>query len=434
MDKAIILKELINSNDEASIIETIIAIGQADDYDEEVIKLLCDLITHSDSGVRDVAVRTLYDLKDDWARLAAQIIVPNITSKSIELRNTAGDILVRLGEPAAQYIINYLQNPDPDVRKFACDLLGLMNTRHLASYIHPLLDDHDENVVQAAIETLGNYQDETIIDKLVQIYNTRPEQKPNVVEAFGKIGSQKAIDFLLFALTDEKDEFMKTAIIDALSINCDDLEVAKDLFSKIEELSETIQIIILKTVAAIFFRHNETFVLPDHLRYLAYKALFDDDDDIRAAGLIALGDTYRKDDIPSIMNEIFKENSDTQSFVLERLLKYNTPELIKEFFRTFYNEIVNRSMIGCDIDFLSILNYLWDEARDENKDALLDVIFDNLMICKASECSSVIELFMKIDEELTTKKIKELYNKGTKEQKEFIEEVLSDVGLIMIIN
>lgn len=434
MDKARLLKELQESNDISSLIEAIIAIGQAEDYDEEVIKLLCDFINHSDSGVRDVAVRTLYDLKNEWASLAAQIIVPNITSKNIELRNTAGDILVHLGEPAAPFVINYLQNPDPDVRKFACDLLGLMNTKHLASYIHPLLDDHDENVVQAAIETLGNYQDETIIDKLVQIYNTKQEQKPNVIEAFGKIGSSKAIDFLLFALTDEKDEFMKTAIIDALSINCDDIEVAKELLAKIEDVSETIQIIILKTVAAIFFRHNESFVLPDHLRYLAYKALFDDDDDIRAAGLIALGETYKKDDIPSIMNEIFKDNSDTQSFVLERLLKYNTPELIKHFFRTFYNEIINRSMIGCDIDFLSILNYLWDEAPDENKVAVIDVIFDNLMICKASECSSVVELFMKIDEERTTKKIKELYNKGSKEQQEFIEDVLNEAGLNMIIN
>ncbi len=429
MDKARLIKELNEGNETSLLIETIISIAQTNDFDEDVVKSLCELITHDDSGVRDVAVRALCDLKGDLARLAAEIIAPHILSQNIELRNTAGDILAHLGEPSAEFLLNYLDNPDPDVRKFACDLFGLINTRHLAHRIHPLLDDHDENVVQAAIETLGNYQDESIIEKLVKIYNTKEDQKPNVIEALGKIGSRKAIDFLIFALTDEKDDFLKTEIIDALSINCDDIEVARQLFSKIEEVSETIQIIILKTVAAISFRLGEDFTLPDNLRYLAYKALFDDDDDIRAAGLIALGNLFVKDDFPSLMNEIFKGNSDTQSFVLEKLLKYNSPEIIKDFFKAFYNEIINRSMIGCDIDFLSLLTYLWDETPDSNKFAVIDVIFDNLIVCKSIECSSVVELLFKLDYQKSIDKIKQLYVVSDDNNKEFIEELLNDAGI-----
>lgn len=429
MDKALLIKELNEANDTALLIETIISIAQTNDFDENVVKSLCELITHNDSGVRDVAVRALCDLKGDLARLAAQIIAPNIVSPNIELRNTAGDILAHLGESSAEFLLDYLENPDPDARKFACDLLGLINTRHLAHKIHPLLDDPDENVVQSAIETLGNYQDESIIEKLVKIYNTKEDQKPNVIEALGKIGSRKAIDFLIFVLTDEKDDFLKTEIIDALSINCDDIEVARQLFSKIDEVSETIQIIILKTVAAISFRLGEEFVLPDYLRYLAYKALFDDDDDIRAAGLIALGNVFIKDDIPSIMNEIFKGNSDTQSFVLEKLLKYNSPEIIKEFFKAFYNEIINRAMIGCDIDFLSLLTYLWEDTPTSNKNVVIDVIFDNLIICKSIECSSVVELLFKLDSQKSIIKVKELYQNSDDNNREFIEELLSDAGI-----
>lgn len=429
MDKARLIKELNEGNETSLLIETIISIAQTNDFDEDVVKSLCELITHHDSGVRDVAVRALSDLKGDLARLAAEIIAPNILSHNIELRNTAGDILAHLGEPSAEFLLNYLENPDPDVRKFACDLFGLINTRHLAHKIHPLLDDPDENVVQAAIETLGNYQDESIIEKLVKIYNTKEDQKPNVIEALGKIGSRKAIDFLIFALTDEKDDFLKTEIIDALSINCDDIEVARQLFSKIEEVSETIQIIILKTVAAISFRLGEEFTLPSHLRYLAYKALFDDDDDIRAAGLISLGNTYLKDDFPSLMNEIFKGNSDTQSFVLEKLLKYNSPEIIKDFFKTFYNEIINRSMIGCDIDFLSLLTYLWDETPEENKLAIIDVVVDNLIICKSIECSSTLELLFKLDNQKLIDKIKKIYIISEDTNKEYIQELFDNAGL-----
>ncbi|MEJ5245536.1 MAG: HEAT repeat domain-containing protein [Bacteroidota bacterium] len=429
MDKARLIKELNEGNETSLLIETIISIAQTNDFDEDVVKSLCELITHDDSGVRDVAVRALCDLKGNLARLAAEIIAPHILSHNIELRNTAGDILAHLGEPSAEFLLNYLDNPDPDVRKFACDLFGLINTRHLAHRIHPLLDDPDENVVQAAIETLGNYQDEAIIEKLVKIYNTKEDQKPNVIEALGKIGSRKAIDFLIFALTDEKDDFLKTEIIDALSINCDDIEVARQLFSKIEEVSETIQIIILKTVAAISFRLGEEFTLPDNLRYLAYKALFDDDDDIRAAGLISLGNVFVKDDFPSLMNEIFKGNSDTQSFVLEKLLKYNSPEIIKDFFKAFYNEIINRSMIGCDIDFLSLLTYLWDETPDNNKYAVIDVIFDNLIVCKSIECSSAVELLFKLDYQKSIEKIKQLYVISDDNNKEYIEELFNNAGI-----
>ncbi len=429
MDKALLIKELNEADDTTLLIETIISIAQTNDFDEDVVKSLCELITHDDSGVRDVAVRALCDLKGDFARLASEIIAPNILSKNVELRNTAGDILAHLGEASAEFLSSYLDNPDPDVRKFACDLLGLINTRHLAHKIYPLLDDPDENVVQAAIEALGNYQDESIIEKLVKIYNTKEDQKPNVIEALGKIGSRKAIDFLIFALTDEKDDFLKTEIIDALSINCDDIEVARQLFSKIDEVSETIQIIILKTVAAISFRLGEEFVLPDNLRYLAYKALFDDDDDIRAAGLIALGNVFIKDDIPSIMNEIFKGNNDTQSFVLEKLLKYNSPELIKEFFKAFYNEIINRSMIGCDIDFLSLLTYFWDETPENNKYIVIDGIFDNLIVCKSIECSTVVELLFKLDSQKSSAKIKKLFEISDDNNKEFIEELLHNAGI-----
>jgi len=86
-------------------------------------------------------------------------------------------------------------------------------------------------------------------------------------------------------------------------------------------------------------------------------------------------------------------------------------------------------MIGCDIDFLSLLTYLWEDTPTSNKNVVIDVIFDNLIICKSIECSSVVELLFKLDSQKSIIKVKELYQNSDDNNREFIEELLSDAGI-----
>lgn len=423
MDITTALKQLKESNDSQVLIEAIYSIANEGNIDSQSVLLLAGFIKSNDRGVKDAAVRVLSELKEDNASFASQLLAPYILDENIEIRNLAGDILIRIGAPAAKYLVNYLNNSDHDVRKFACDILGLLDTREYANDIKPLLKDKDENVVQSAIEALGNYQDATCVASLIEIYNKMPEQKPNVIEALGKIGSKESIDYLLDYLSSENDEFLKTTIIDALSINCDDIEVARKLFDKIEEMGETIQTIILKTVSAIAFRLGETIELPQRLRYLSYKALFDDDDDIRAAGLLALGNIYTTDDFPSIFNEIFKNNPDTQSLVLERLLTYNNPEVVKQFFKMLCNEVAARATVSCDIDFLSLLVYMWEFLSADSRASTIDALISSILECRTSDHEEIFELLSKLDMNLTVEKLLLNYSNSSTEQKEIIEEL-----------
>ncbi len=423
MDIAAALEQLKTSSDYQTLIEAIAYISSEGKADEQSITRFVELIKSSDRGVKDAAARAISDLRGDDATFAAKLISAYILDSNIEVRNLAGDILIKMGAPAAEHLLEYLSHHDHDVRKFACDILGLLDTRQYADYIKPLLKDEDENAVQSAIEALGNYQDESSVELLIEIYDSTPDQKPNVIEALGKIGSQAAIDKLLHALTHETDEFLKTAVIDALSASCEDIDVARKLLSKIEEVSEATQLIVLKTVVAIAFRLGESIELPQHLRYLSYKALFDNDDDVRAAGLLALGDIYTPDDFPSIFNELFNNNPDTQSVVLEKLLMHNSPQIIKRFFKTLCAEVASKEALSCGIDFLSLLDYMWSDAPEDSKAATISALAENMIEIQHSDYREIFELLNKLDMSLTEETVRAIYQTSPDAQKEMITEL-----------
>lgn len=416
-----LLSEYSRSDDKIELIESILKFNEPN---EIMLQAMVDLLGDDDPWLKDYIARYLSELVEPKASIAAKVLSPLVLTTKLELRNLAGDLLIRLGKPSGAFMIEYLRSDDIDVRKFACDILGLVDTRELNIHILPLLDDADDNVVQSAIEALGNYQDETSIAKLIELYNVNPEHKAIIIEALGKIGSLEAMNHLLHFLDIEQDEFLQSAIIDSLALNCEDIEIANSLFETIEKASPQIQIIILKTVSAIAFRLDVSLVLPDSLRPLSYKALFDNDPDLRAAGLLSLGYIYRSDDFPSLFNEIFNNNADTQSLILERLLLHNSPQIIREFFKAFCHSSNLRSSISCDIDFISLMSYLWNEVTETNKIEVISVIIDTLFTCKQSDFDTTFELLIKLDTVRTNELLNKFYNRSSRAIQLLVEDVV----------
>jgi len=118
------------------------------------------------------------------------------------------------------------------------------------------------------------------------------------------------------------------------------------------QYSSELQVILLKTIYAISYRLEEQIELPENLRYVAHKALSEEDIDFRGAGLVALGNIYYFQDIPFLVGEAIRKLPDTQQLILTNLLSYSSPEVVKEFFG-LYCSMCNRNMEHSD--FLSLI-------------------------------------------------------------------------------
>ena len=106
------------------------------------------------------------------------------------LRNSAVEILERLGERAVPSLCEHVGDADQDVRKFVIDILGAIGSRSAVPHLIAALGDPDPNVSAAAIETLGKIGDVQVVPHLLQVLSANePLLVFTVLEALAKIGA-----------------------------------------------------------------------------------------------------------------------------------------------------------------------------------------------------------------------------------------------------
>ncbi|MGI6367340.1 MAG: HEAT repeat domain-containing protein [Anaerolineae bacterium] len=104
---------------------------------------------------------------------------------------------------------------DPDIRRQACEALGLMpDERSLAPLIRRMVDS-EFAVREAAARALGQMGDPRAIDSLAAVVESEQEDlSPIAIEALGYIGTEDAVPTLLLCLSDEP---LAEVAIEALS-------------------------------------------------------------------------------------------------------------------------------------------------------------------------------------------------------------------------
>ncbi|PLX72165.1 MAG: hypothetical protein C0615_12680 [Desulfuromonas sp.] len=130
------------------------------------------------------------------------------------LRNTAVEILIRLGALSTPHLIKEIASDDHDVRKFALDILGeIPDERSVAPMIEALKDD-DGNVRAAAAENLGKLGAAEAVAPLLEAMET-PDLlfRFTILEALGQINVEVPVERLL-AYSDDK--LLRKALLDCL--------------------------------------------------------------------------------------------------------------------------------------------------------------------------------------------------------------------------
>jgi hypothetical protein len=371
-------------------------------YSNESLNALILGLLDFDNGVKDICARGLLSMPKELQYQAALNTSTFIKNKNIEIRNLAADILLHLGDRALDVLINFFSDEDPDNRKFACDIVGRIQNRKSIPYIVLLLDDDNINVVASAIEALGNLKDNTSVYKLCEMYDKNDEIRPDIIESLGKIGGDRAQKFLIKILNDETDMFLKTLCVDALSQSSVDITLCDYLYKELPSVSQELQLIFLKTIYSIYFRLDMEFQIPDKLRHIANLALMDDDENIRMAGLLALGKSYRKEDIECLLAEIIRNDNDTQLLIMSNLLLSSTHEIMAELFDAFFKYKESKE-IG--LDFMTNMPQVLIQLPKQDITLIINIILECVFKYSCYDTMKTIEVLADYDRQAVAQKL-----------------------------
>lgn len=360
--------------------------------DREVIIAFAKGLTDADKGVRDICALALERANNVPIPVRAEAVAPLITKEDIEVRNLAGDVLLKFGAAAVDALYPYLSDPKEDNRKFACDIIGLSNNPAAIPHVRKLLSDVDDNVRCAAVESLGFLKAVEHLGDIVAMYDDEIV-RPYVIAAIGNLGGKQAQEFLL-KLMDEQDEFVQISAIDALAVCADEIGIAHKLLVLLPKVSADVQSVLLRTIYSIAFRLQIAVELPDELRHIAYQALLDDDPDTRIAGLLALGRSYDEDDVPAILHEITRNNPETQKHILSIVLVHSTPAVAREFFDRLF-QVLDESNVQMT-EILGFLAELLPPVHGENSAIAIQSVMRQYLAVVQDHRRDIIEFLLAV--------------------------------------
>ena len=334
---------------------------------EDISELISGL-SSNDIGIVDICKLALCNLKEERAISASKELVKLIESEDIVLRGFASEILINYSSYSIEALLPYLKSNNLETVKYTIDLLGLLGNESAFPPLISLLNSPDINIVASVIEAIGNLNSKEAVSDIISLFSNSKDLQPVIIETMGKLGGEKAEQFLI-KIIDNEDLFLRVLAIDAIGICSENIEISKTLLKNINNYPEELQLILLKSIFAISYRCNYDLDLPLKNRIIAYKAIDNVDDDIKMSGLAALGNEFENEDIQHLIKLICLNKSEIQQWILFNLVNYNTSK-IRHFFDTYFSE--PREYM---IEFISnILLILHDLGESESRLLKSDIV------------------------------------------------------------
>lgn len=187
----------------------------SEEMSDEIANTIAAMLEDEDTGVRDAVSNTL--IVNGNSNIP-EYVVPFVSSKDIASRNMAGEILLRKGSAALPSMIAYIPKGDDDDKKFVIDVMGLIGDQQPGPDILTVLKENkNENVILACIEALGNIRFEESVDEIIAKYDESELYAPTIIEALGKIGSEKGLAFMAEKYK-EVDDLIRFSIIESFGL------------------------------------------------------------------------------------------------------------------------------------------------------------------------------------------------------------------------
>lgn len=179
---------------------------------DEAIAGLILALEDDNLGIRELAAEFLAAMRGDTV---VKLLIRFLAHQDIGTRNLSSEILVKIGPEAVDALIAGLSSDDSNVRKFICDILGLIRDETAVGPVTERLWDENNNVVCSAAEALGEIGSVEAADSLIAVLEQNDDACLPAIEALGKIGDCCALE-TLHAYVDCGDSMKAYAAIDAI--------------------------------------------------------------------------------------------------------------------------------------------------------------------------------------------------------------------------
>ena len=177
--------------------------------EDEAIAGLVLAMEDPDLGIRELAADSLSRIKGNTA---SQLLIRFLANEDIGTRNLASEVLVKIGSEAVPALVDNIENDDHDVRKFICDVLGLIGDGRAIEVLGNKLWDENGNVICSAAEALGQIGSPEAVDGLMAVAERIEDATLPAIEALGKVGSPRALEYLYQCLESDDPMVVLVAI------------------------------------------------------------------------------------------------------------------------------------------------------------------------------------------------------------------------------
>lgn len=257
----------------------------------EAIPALVHNMSSANIGVQEAVDHSLRRI---GGPAVVQAVIPMLRSENVPVRNLAMDILRELGKSDLASVEKLLHDDDPDIRIFAADILGSMQSaRVVAPLCTALLHDPEVNVRYQAAVSLGALA----FPESARCLNTSLEDEEWVqfaaIEALTKIRDASSTRPMIKAL-DQATDLVASSMVDALG-EMGDLKAVPLLLRRMESSPTPLCNKIVRAVMNIMGPRSLSLLGKKECERLAGylpSALEDEDPDIQDAavkGFAALG-------------------------------------------------------------------------------------------------------------------------------------------------
>jgi HEAT repeat protein len=204
---------------------------------------LIDQLRESDDFTR---AKIVEELVSSPSKELVERAVRLLNERSTSVRMDVLDILRKTGNYCIEAIIQLLYHPNEDMRVYGCEVLGfLKNTSSLPYLIEKAYEDN-ENVKNAAVMALGEFDDPRAIDVLLDVLQQEEWVAFSAICSLQKIGNKRSVPALLSVFKGRGEE-LSLAACEAL-MSFQDSRIIEEIVGFVTSLEEEKKGIFIRVI------------------------------------------------------------------------------------------------------------------------------------------------------------------------------------------